>query len=118
MKDNVAAVLTSLQRNAVAHLRWGSARRHAAVFSVPPIKEEPKSSPRQCSRLSSERLRRKPALPLVSAASTVTPRSLCVPGETAAVGALLQYWITDVLPAHGGEETERPQVPPGGRQSR
>lgn len=67
-----------------------------------------------------ERLRRKPAPPLLlsAAASTVTPRSLCVPGESAAVGALLQYWITDILPAHGGEEAELPQVPPGGRQSR
>lgn len=55
-----------------------------------------------------ERLRRKPAVPLVpsAAASTVTPPCLCVPGETAAVGALLQYWITDILPAHGGEEAE------------
>lgn len=59
-----------------------------------------------------ERLGRKPALPLVlPAASTVTPRSLCVPGETAAVGALLQYWITDILPVHGGEEAELPLVP-------
>lgn len=69
-----------------------------------------------------KRLRRKPAaplaLPLPAAASTVTARSLCVPGESAAVGALLQYWITDILPARGGEEAELPQVHPGGCRPR
>lgn len=109
---------------AVAHLRWISVtngicsslrRRFLRVSDQTGTKiiAAPMQTP-------VGRLRRKPTVPLVlsAAASTVTPRSLCVPGETAGVGALLQYWITDILPAHGGEEAELPQVPPGGRQSR
>lgn len=105
-----------------AHLRWrsvtngicsSSRRRRVSDQTGTKIVAAPRQTP-------VERLRRKPALPLLSsaAASTVTPRSLCVPGESAAVGALLQYWITDILPVPGGGEAELPQVPPGGRQSR
>eukprot|EP00066_Takifugu_rubripes_P025145 XP_011614411.1 PREDICTED: glutamate-rich protein 1 isoform X1 [Takifugu rubripes] len=79
--------------------------------------DKPTSVLKQLSTLQSL-VQRRETDKLAEALEELRDTSALSEGETAAVGALLQYWITDILPAHGGEEAELPQVPPGGRQSR